>query len=92
MREAERGVAKLWGDRRILQELHAKGYAAEHTDAVLAYLRGEDSIARCRTLLRRRVGEWPEEEKERRRVLSMLSRYGYTPDEIAAALRGARKR
>lgn len=89
LREAERGIAKLWGNRRILAECRAKGYGDEALEAVQGYLRGEDNARRCRTLLARRLKN-AADVGEIRRAVAFLSRYGYTTDEIRTALRAAR--
>ena len=89
LREAERGVKKLWGDRRILAECRAKGYGEEGITAVQQYLRGENSTRRCRALLARRLKN-TDDADEIRRAIAFLSRYGYGTDEIRAALRAVR--
>lgn len=88
--EAEKGVRKLWGERRILADCRAKGYGDEALAAVTAYLQGENNAQRCRRLLERRVKMPLADEGEIRRAVALLTRYGYTTDEIRAALRAAR--
>jgi SOS response regulatory protein OraA/RecX len=90
LREAERGVKKLWGDRRILADCRAKGYGDEALDAVKAYLNGENSASRCRQMLERRVALPLTDEAEIRRAVALLMRYGYTTGEIRTALHTAR--
>ena len=92
LREAERGVKKLWGDRRILADCRAKGYGEEAMSAVEEYLRGEKNAQRCRLLLERRVKLPLTDEGEIRRAVALLTRYGYGTNEIRAALRAARIR
>ena len=84
--EAQKGVAKLWGDRRILLDVRAKGYDAAALDAVREFLKGEDSTRRCERLIARRFKGIPTEEKAMARFLAALARYGYTAAEIKAAL------
>lgn len=90
LREAENGVRKLWGDRRILTDCRAKGYGEKALLAVEEYLRGENNAARCKRLLERRVKAPLTDEGEIRRTVALLTRYGYTTDEIRTALRAAR--
>lgn len=85
LREAERALSKLWGDRRILMELHAKGYPEEALDAVRERLQEEDELARCRTLVRCRIGK-VQDPAEIRHAVGFLSRYGYPNDMIRTVL------
>ena len=87
LREAERGIAKLWGDRRILGDLRAKGYGAEAISAACDYLAGEDVEGRCRRLVKKRRITLPEDRYGREKVIAALLRYGYTPNTVRAVLR-----
>lgn len=91
LREAERGLAKLWGDRRILAELSAKGYTGGALKYAAARLRTEDGAARCARLLQKRRIVIPESESEMRKLFASLVRYGYSTDEIKAALHMLKK-
>ena len=91
LREAERGLAKLWGDRRILADLSAKGYNGSALKYAAARLRTEDGGARCAALLRKRRVRPPRDEAELRRLLASLSRYGYSSEEIRAGLQELKK-
>ena len=86
VREAERGLAKLWGDRRILADLTAKGYNGGALQYAKARLQAEDSVERCVLLLRKRRVKTPANEVEARKLFAALVRYGYTPAEIKKAL------
>jgi SOS response regulatory protein OraA/RecX len=85
MRAAESGITKLWGNRRILADLRAKGYSEEVLRPVRARLADEDAIARCIKLLhRRRI-----ESRSADEICAMepaVLRYGYSRDEFTAAL------
>ena len=83
IREAEKGLAKLWGDRRILADLHAKGYGEEALCAVRELLAGKDGAARLVRLLEKRHFDTENTDK----LIAALMRYGYTRTEIRAALR-----
>ncbi len=86
IRETERGLAKLWGDRRILAQLRAKGYGTEGIAAARERLAAEDGVARCRALLQKRRITCPDDPKEMSKLVAALMRYGYVASEIRAAL------
>lgn len=79
----ERDLRKLWGDRRILADLCAKGYGDEALCAVQALLRERDATARLVRLLQKRRFDTENTDK----LIASLLRYGYTRIEIRAALR-----
>ncbi|MBR7111377.1 MAG: RecX family transcriptional regulator [Clostridia bacterium] len=83
---ARRDLLKLWGDRRILLDVRAKGYDGEAIEAVRALLDDENSIARLERLISKKYRK-DVAEGERERLVAALVRYGYTPREIKAALR-----
>jgi SOS response regulatory protein OraA/RecX len=91
LREAERGLAKLWGDRRILADLQAKGYESGALQYAAARLRTEDGAARCAALLRKRRMALPADEAQARKLFAALTRYGYTATEIRKALQSIKK-
>ncbi len=84
---AENGVRKLWGDRRILADLRAKGYGEEALLAARELLEKRDGAARCARLLQKRGFDGSAPEK----LIAALMRYGYTRTEIRAALREVMK-
>ena len=83
---ARRDLLKLWGDRRILLDVRAKGYDGEALDAVRRLLQEEDGTARCRRLLKKRYRAALADRDARERLAAALARYGYTSREIVAAL------
>jgi len=87
---ARRDLLKLWGDRRILLDVRAKGYDAAALEAVREMLQKEDAVARCTKLISKRYGTYPSDESARARFVAALVRYGYTPGEIRAALKDDR--
>ena len=87
VREAERALAKLWGDRRILLDLQAKGYSGGALKYAMARLRDEDRVARCVQLIRKQRMARPETRAQAQKLCASLTRYGYTGEEIRAALR-----
>ena len=87
VREAEKGISKLWGDRRILADLSAKGYTGGALKYAAARLRTEDGAARCAMLMRKRRMAIPADDTAARKLFAALARYGYSPDEIKRAMR-----
>lgn len=85
LREAQRALLKLWGNRRILAHVRAKGYDGAALLAVQELLSGEDSASRCEQLIKRRYGAVPSDEHARERLIAALVRYGYTVREIKQA-------
>ncbi len=80
---AEGDLRKLWGDRRILADLRAKGYGEEALLAVQELLSTKDGAARCVRLLQKRRLDTENADK----LIAALLRYGYTRTEIRTALR-----
>ncbi len=87
--EARQCARKLWGNRRILLQLRAKGYGEDACREALGWLENEDAVARCTALISRRYAGIPEDEAARERLVARLVRYGYTPKEIKAAMKNA---
>ena len=83
---AKADLLKLWGDKRILTALAARGYRGEALTAVKEMLQGENSALRCAKLIKKRRMAVPCEENEIARFAAKLMRYGYTVREIKAAL------
>ncbi len=81
---AESDLRKLWGDRRILADLRAKGYGEEALLAVREFLGTKDGAARCVYLLQKRRLDTGNPDK----LIAALLRYGYARTEIREALRG----
>ncbi len=86
VREAERCLAKLWGNRRIELHLQSKGYSEEAYGAAYLRMLEEDGTQRCRRLLqKRRITALPTDKKEAGKLVAMLMRYGYSSVEIKGA-------
>ncbi len=87
IREAERGMAKLWGYRRIMLHMQSKGYSNEALGAAHHLVLSQDGTARCRRLLQKRhITCLPADKREADKIIAMLMRYGYNTKEIKAAL------
>lgn len=87
LREAEKCVAKLWGNRRVLAAIRAKGYGGAALAAVASYLEEQDAVLRCVRLIEKRRIPLPDSKEALSRFAALLTRYGYTGSEIKAALR-----
>lgn len=86
VREAERCLAKLWGNRRIQLHLQSKGYKEEAYGAAYMRMLEDDGVARCRRLLQKRhIANLPADKREADKIVAMLMRYGYSTKEIKAA-------
>lgn len=86
VREAERCLAKCWGNRRIELHLQSKGYTQEAYDAAYLRMLEDDGVARCRKLLqKKRIASFPTDKTEAGKLVAMLMRYGYNSVEIREA-------
>ena len=87
VREAELGLAKGWGQKRIFSSLYQKQYARNAIAAAMNHLEDQevDFAARCAEQMARRFGELPETPAERERMFSAMMRYGYSMSEIREA-------
>lgn len=90
-RRAEQDLRKLWGPRRILDDLRAQGYDRETAAAALDALADPDDpdaadyVVNCARLIRRKYRSVPDDREERRRMTAALVRLGYSPDQIREA-------
>lgn len=89
LREAERGVAKEWGRKRIAADLYAKGYTQSDIQYALFGLADAevDFVALCAERIRKQAGVVPSEPVMRRKLIASLERYGFTHSEILSAVR-----
>lgn len=87
LHEAQKGLGKLWGDRRILADLRAKGYGEAALAEAVALLAEGNGTERCAKLMARRRMALPRNEEELSRFMASLMRYGYTASEIKRACR-----
>lgn len=89
LREAEKCIAKLWGQRRIAATLMTKGFEQEAIQHALYTLedQGIDYAELCAERIRRKDGEVPTEPDDRRRMMASLQRNGFSISEIREAFR-----
>lgn len=85
-REVERSLSKLWGKKRIRAHLWSRGFGDAALCSADRFLEKVDFVAACRQLIQKHYGEVPCDADEYRRMLSFLSRYGYSVGEIRAAV------
>lgn len=93
LREAEKCVAKRWGQRRIAAALKEKGFAQESIQRALYTLedQGVDYAELCAERVRMKEGEVPDAPDDRRRLVASLQRYGFSASEIREAFRLLKK-
>lgn len=90
-RRAEQDLRKLWGPRRILDDLRAQGYPADTAEAAVEALSDPDDpdaadyILNCATLIRRKYRAVPDDREERRKMTGALVRLGYSPEQVREA-------
>lgn len=84
-RQLDLCLRKLWGKKRIYQELLSKGYEKEHILNALENITKEQMIENCVLLLRKKHKSIPDESDVRKKIAGSLVRYGYSFDEIKCA-------
>lgn len=85
-REVERALAKLWGPKRISDHLWSRGFGKEAMEQLPAILEETDFVSVCAELIGKHYVSLPRDDRERRRMLSFLSRYGYSIGTVRRAL------
>ena len=87
-REAEKCVAKLWGETRIRAHLVEKGYREDAVEeAILLLIDAEvDFDENCFELLQKKYAPLPKDKKERQKIVASMMRYGYTLSQIKYAM------
>ena len=91
-REAEKGLGKLWGKKRIISHLYSKGFDSEAIKDAILFLDEIDFEENLKVLLtkdyKRRLTEAKEDRNAQQRLVAALVRMGYTVSEIRSVLRG----
>lgn len=89
LREAQRDVAKLWGEKRIAADLRAKGYEDEAVRWALSELEedGVDYVSSCAKRMERMEGVFSDDPRERQKCVAALTRAGFSLSEIREASR-----
>lgn len=86
-REVEKCLRKLWGARRIRTQLWSRGFGSEALSELPMLLEEVDFVRNCTEWIRKHYGTCPSDIEEQRRMMAALSRYGYSVQEIRAAIR-----
>ncbi len=84
---AEANVRKLWGPRRIREDLRANGFTPDAVTEAMEALSDVDFEENCAALIRKKYRPLPTERAERQRMIAALMRQGYDMDVIRAAAR-----
>lgn len=81
----EHCISKMWGSRRIISYLYQKGYDDETISLAEDALADIDFDSLCLELLSSRTDELPQDPQKKQKLISYLSRYGYSMSEIRYA-------
>ena len=89
LREAQRCVAKRWGQKRIVAHLRSKGYADESVKRAIYALEdeGADFTQVCLERLKATYSALPTDREDMRKLVAALSRYGFSTSEIREAIK-----
>ena len=88
VRDAQRCVSKLWGERRIHAYLSQRGYSTDLCNDAIFELE-EQGVCfddTCVELIRSRYLPLPDDKKEKQKLIAALLRYGYSLSQIQSAL------
>ena len=85
VREVEKGIAKLWGRRRIAAALYEKGYSDRTVKEALSILAKVDEVELCVRRIEKQAGEIPTDPTERKKLIASLERYGFSSSQIREA-------
>ncbi len=84
---AEQGVRKLWGPRRIREDLRANGFAPAAVAEAMESISEVDFEENCASVIRKKYHGVPEDRTERQKLFAALARLGYDADVIREAMR-----
>ena len=89
VRRAEQDARKLWGPRRIREDLRAQGYERDAIEAAMLALEdAEVDFARnCALVIRRKWGALPADRVARAKCRAALLRLGYEAETVREAER-----
>ncbi len=91
LRRAEQGVRKLWGPRRIRDDLRAGGFSADAVDAAMKSLGDVNFEENCAEAIRKKhrtlPGAGPADRAVRQKLIASICRMGYDTDTVRSALR-----
>ena len=84
---AEQGVRKLWGPRRIREDLRAHGFSPEAVEEALEELSEVDWEENCAAAIRKKYRVIPEDRQERQKLMAAILRLGYDSETVRDAVR-----
>lgn len=87
IRFAEQGVRKLWGPRRIQEDLYARGFPSEAVNMAMETLEEVDFSANCARVIAKKYGEPSKDRVEIKKMTAALMRLGYTMEQIREAMK-----
>ncbi len=87
LRFAEQGVRKLWGPRRIKEDLFARGFASDAVTRAMEDLGEVDFAENCALAISKKYGSIPADPAGRRKMMAALMRLGYTSEQIREAMK-----
>lgn len=87
LRFAEQGVRKLWGPRRIREDLYARSFTSEAIDMAMEALSEVDFEANCAEVIAKKYGDIPTDAREFKKMTAALMRLGYSVSQIKEACR-----
>ncbi len=87
VRFAEQGARKLWGTRRIREDLYARKFSEEAIAEAMDALESVDFEANCAKVIQKKYGAPPKDPADLKKMTAALMRLGYTFTEIKAAMR-----
>ena len=85
LRRAQLCVEKKWGRSRILMKLKEEGFGEASLGEARAFLDTVNFAENCAEVIKRKLGEMPEDRHERELMYASLSRMGYSASDIRAA-------
>lgn len=86
VRFAEQGARKLWGPRRIRDDLFARGFPSEVIAVAMDSLADVDFAENCARVIEKKYGGVPKDPAAKRKMIAALMRLGYTSDHIRDAI------
>lgn len=78
---------KYWGKKRIAMELISRGYGRDAVNDAIGSINDSLFLATVEKLIEKKFPEAPEAKDERDKMISALSRMGYSISEITSAMK-----
>ena len=84
---AAQSVRKLWGPRRIREDLRANGFSPDAVEEAMNSLAEVDFAENCAAVIRKKYRTLPDDRAAKQKMVAALMRLGYDGDVIRAAAR-----